>query len=66
MLPINDNFKINYKMIIAFKEEGVVIEFTGESVEFNKIKDNAIVRPRHIKLVTEIQMMLRQYMKENQ
>jgi hypothetical protein len=61
---MNDRHPIEYEMKISFNKDEVVVVFTGETVEFSN-KANAPVRPRHLRIVSEIHRMMRDYIRDN-
>lgn len=44
----------SFKVEIVFEGDGIKIEFTGKEVNFSKLNPDAVIRPRHTKLVTDI------------
>lgn len=60
----NPNHPIEYEMQLWFNQDGVEVRFTGETVEF-KNKDGKPVRPRHLRIVSEVHKLMRQYIQDN-
>lgn len=52
---------VEYEMKISFNKDEATVKFTGETVEFFGNK----VRPRHLRIVTEVHKLMREYIRDN-
>jgi hypothetical protein len=53
----------SFNMVIVLEGDGIKIEFTGKEVKFDKLTPDAIIRPRHAKLVTDITSIIKDAVK---
>lgn len=56
--------KIEYSMVVVFNDEAITATVTGESVKIDKA-ENAILRPKHVRLFADIHHLMREYIKNN-
>lgn len=67
-MSTNDNEKghrIEFDFRIRFNVDKVAVHFSGEAVEFEALEPNAPVRPRHLKIVTAVHELMREYLRNN-
>lgn len=55
--------KVDYEFKIDLVEEQVSIRMTGETIEFTKLEERAVIRPRHTRLVTELYQLMKEYIR---
>ena len=57
---------IDYQFRIRFNADAVTVTFSGESVSLEQDAPEKAIRPRHLRLVTELHQIMREYAKNNQ
>jgi hypothetical protein len=61
------NHQLIYALDITFKKDDIQIICTGDGIlELKQLKENAIIRHKHTKLINNINDCIRQYIKDNQ
>lgn len=53
----------SFNVVIVLEGDGIKIEFTGKEVKFDKLTPDAVIRPRHTKIVTDINTIIRDLVK---
>lgn len=56
---------LDYEIKINFNKDGVFISSTGEGINPPELKEGAILRHKHTKLLNSINDLIRQYIKDN-
>jgi hypothetical protein len=56
---------LDYEMIIDFKEDGIKVKFDGEKVSELIVEPSKVIRHKHIRLISNIQELMREYIKDN-
>lgn len=70
--PINDTnekyiHRIEYSFQIRFNHDNLIAHFTGQDIKFTNIQGNeaGVIRPRHLKIVSYIQQIMVDYVRNN-
>lgn len=56
----------DYVVSVALPNDGMSITITGQDVQFERATEKALIRPRHVRMVVEIQSFMREILKGQQ
>lgn len=55
--------KFEYMITMIVPGDGIAMKVTGIDVEFEKLNDKARIRPRHIRIIHEVQLYMKEIIK---